>query len=263
MNTSKNLGVEGLRGYLILCIVLYHYTCRYPFYGGEAFCWDQGFSSGKILGIVGFFILSGYFLIHSLMVNQMSFHKDLLNAIGKKVKRLYFPFAVVIIFLAIVGSVITFLNNPRWTDYLTNIFALRCVAKLPLIDGAHWYFYAMMQLSILVPIFWYAVKCKKICFGALGLILLAYLFGTHTFAASKGHLLAFLAGAALAIDNRFFRYATYFSICILQVFLFKTCFIILVYGIIAFLINSNGGGAETTNSTRDFRKQTYSLDRFI
>ena len=41
-----NKAIEGARGYLILCVILYHYTSRYTHYGNESFIWDTGFSGG-------------------------------------------------------------------------------------------------------------------------------------------------------------------------------------------------------------------------
>lgn len=65
----RNIAIEGMRGYLILFIVLYHYTHRYLFYGNEPFCWETGFSVGKNLGVAGFFVISGFLMLKSLNNN--------------------------------------------------------------------------------------------------------------------------------------------------------------------------------------------------
>ena len=64
---KKILSIDGLRGYLILFIVLYHFTSRYLHYGDAVFPWNIGFKEGKDIGNVGFLILSGYFLTKKIV----------------------------------------------------------------------------------------------------------------------------------------------------------------------------------------------------
>lgn len=63
----KNNAVQGLRGYLMIWIVLFHYTSRYPsLYPSDDIYMPIHFENGGDVGIVIFFIISGFFLAKGL-----------------------------------------------------------------------------------------------------------------------------------------------------------------------------------------------------
>ena len=207
---KKNNAIEGARGILILFIVLYHYTSRYPFYSNDSFVWNDGFIMGKHLGNCGFLIVSGYLFFKSMRnISSTTTIIQLIRIICKKTKRLYFPFAVALIFLAFSSCFVDYLNQPKWLDYATNILLLRTFIKIPIVDGAHWYFYAIIQLNILIPLIVVAYKKKSLFYSIIAIVFYSFLIFMKAFAISKLYLLCFLAGGILTMNDKkcFFIYA--------------------------------------------------------
>ena len=198
---EKNMAVEGLRGVLILCIVLYHYTFRSTHYLPNPI-FENGFAAGKQIGVFGFFVLSGYFLMLSLNNTNLVSKEMLLNFIYKKINRLYWPFFVACIFIGITTFIIPYLQKITFSDFFSNLFLLRCFFKVNCLDGAHWYFYSMVQLSIIVPLLYYSYKNKNVILGICSLFIIAYWFVTHSFVVNKVFLFSFIIGCLLTINRK-------------------------------------------------------------
>lgn len=232
-----NKAIEGARGYLILCVILYHYTSRYTHYGNESFIWDTGFSGGGKLGVSGFLIISGFLYFNSIKKWDDKSPLEVFTSVKKKIIRLYLPFAVAVIFLCFCNIFITFLNNPKWIDFVYNILLLRTILKVPCVDGAHWYFYAMIQLNLLIPCLFLAYKKRSIIFLILGIALCAYLYGTNVLTISKTKILCFMAGAMLSMGNRRAS-LLYVIFSLLAVCALKTYYVILVFAILPFIFSN-------------------------
>lgn len=233
-----NKAIEGTRGYLILCIILYHYTSKYLYYGGEAFIWSTGFLLGKNLGVAGFFMISGYLYFNSIKSWKTKSLLDVFLHVLKKIERLYIPYAIAIIFLGICHIFITYLNNPRWIDFVSNLLLLRTILQIPLVDGAHWYFYAMIQLNLLIPFLVLAYERKSLLGLSFSLVLGAYFFGTHVFLLNKAFLTCFIAGSMLSIENKKIALFLYAIFSLLAIYILKTPLVVIVFIILPLVINN-------------------------
>jgi len=223
-----NKAIEGARGYLILCIVLYHYTSRYPFYGNESFIWDTGFLLGKNLGVAGFFIISGFLYFNSVKKWNINSHEVFFSVL-KKIKRLYLPFAVAVIFLGGGSIFIDYLNNPRYIDFVSNLLLLRTILKVPIVDGAHWYFYALIQLNLLIPLFVLAYRKRNFVYLICGIALGVYFIGAQVFAINKTFLLCFIVGSVLSIENKKIALCLYAIFSLLAVYALNTLFVVIIF----------------------------------
>ena len=99
----RNLSIQGLRGYLMIWIVLFHYTTRYPIlYPSANMEMPIRFENGGEVGIVIFFAMSGFFLAKGLLGLDSS-NKKLLEFCMHKYLRLWFPYVVstILIFICI------------------------------------------------------------------------------------------------------------------------------------------------------------------
>ncbi len=78
---GRTLSIEGLRGALMVWIVLYHYTCQYNTISEihEIF-FPLTFPTGGVYGVMMFFVISGYFIQNSL-VSAGGGAKVLLNSL--------------------------------------------------------------------------------------------------------------------------------------------------------------------------------------
>lgn len=87
------------------------------------------------------------------------------------------------------------------TDYIQNIALIRLFHKIQLVDGAHWYIFALLQLQLLGTLFLYACRRKKILLFIIPLAYLVYLrfYGQSVFTAS--HVIAFAAGVVLNLNE--------------------------------------------------------------
>lgn len=199
----KNKAIEGARGILILFIILYHYTSKYPSYGHESFVWDDGLLIGKDIGNCGFLIISGYLYFKSICnISSITPPHEVFGIVCKKIKRLYIPYAVAIIFMGLASCFITFLNQPKWIDYVSNLLLIRSFLKVPFVDGAHWYFYAMIQLNILLPLIILTFKKRSIFYAIIAIAFYSFITSMNAFAIPKVYLLCFLAGASLTMDEK-------------------------------------------------------------
>ena len=64
---NKNYAIEGLRGILMIWIVLYHYTFVYnQLVMGKTVAFTPVFNNGGAVGVELFFVMSGFFLVEPL-----------------------------------------------------------------------------------------------------------------------------------------------------------------------------------------------------
>ena len=229
---KKNNAIEGLRGWLIISIVLFHYTARYPFYANNGFCWESGFTLGKIIGVSGFFLLSGYLMFKSLIRNIAP--PGIYSV--KKIKRLCIPFQIALIFLFICNAIIPFLNHPRIVDFISNFFLIRVFVRCPLVDGAHWYFFTLLQLYVIVPSIFIGYKQNIKWLVLLSACLMAFLVLSNTMSANKSYLFCFFSGFFLAFHNKKIALPLYFFCGIIASILLRNISVLFVFGIIPLLI---------------------------
>lgn len=63
----KNNKLEGLRGLLMLWIVIFHYTTMYNVYVDRPILFPIEFNNGGAVGVYMFFVISGYFMVSKIL----------------------------------------------------------------------------------------------------------------------------------------------------------------------------------------------------
>lgn len=238
--SNRNLSIEGLRGYLILFIVLFHFTCRYFHYGNAVFPWTIGFQEGRDLGNVGFLILSGYFLAKNLFDFDTINGSQLFGFIVKKVIKLYIPFVVSVLFLLSFKIFFPFLENVPYTVFLKNIFLFRLFAEIPFVDGAHWYLFTLLQLTIIFSLSYYFYRNKKYILALLVLAGLVFLKQYMIISISNVYLAFFICGGLLLITNHY-KWIIYMVVSCTLVFVISNYSVLFVCAIIPVLLFCNYG----------------------
>lgn len=140
----RNKQIDGLRGFTILLIVIFHLFCRYR----EIYC---GYTIWylKWLGMFGncvFLLISSYFLI-GVLGKRTSIKKFII----KKVFRLW-PCYIVAITLTMVFTHIFKLpyRTCSWKEYFINVFFINGFIESNYVDGAHWYLTTLIGAIIVV-----------------------------------------------------------------------------------------------------------------
>lgn len=142
-----NYNIEGLRGLLIIWIILFHYTTRYS----ELYLKDVpiSFDNGGRVGVAMFFVISGYFLTRSLLENGNGWYNVAKFAINKY-WRLYpaYLLSVVLIFA------ITNFNDAAMRTVDVKTFVINCLIivhpKIAYVDGAHWFIASLIRMQIIL-----------------------------------------------------------------------------------------------------------------
>ena len=143
--SNKNLGIQGLRGVLMLWIILFHYTTRYSqLYPGNI-NFSILFPNGGVVGVILFFIISGFFF------GQVICDYDTSDSYISQIKRTfmffikryiklwkpYFISCLIIVaflfFIPLAGR-----TNNSIISILINFFFI-WHPKVKYIDSAHWF----------------------------------------------------------------------------------------------------------------------------
>lgn len=134
--------IDGLRGLFCIWIVLFHYTYRYSEIYNVSL--NFKFSNGGSIGVLTFFLLSGYFCAATC---NKYYTNGSLNWIWNKFKRLYPQFFIACIFIFIFdNSVLNLRDSISLHALIHNLVLLPY--KCPLVDGSHWYVYALVRYYI-------------------------------------------------------------------------------------------------------------------
>ena len=107
----KNNRIEGLRGLLILWIVLYHYTFRYNGLFDKAIDFPLQFTNGGEVGVMMFFVISGYLAGRSVLNGE-----GILNSFLKRYWRLWKPYSMAVLFITLWCTLIHFPGRQRGED---------------------------------------------------------------------------------------------------------------------------------------------------
>lgn len=113
---------------------------------------------------------------------------------------------------------------------------IRTFVKIPAVDGAHWYLYAMVQLWLTIPLLYFGYKRRNIYLVLLGLLIAFYLFLSHTIASSKLFLLCFFGGMSLTLANKKIALSIY-SLCGVFVAIWSKCpYVLIIFGVVPFVV---------------------------
>ncbi|WP_313556683.1 acyltransferase family protein [Agrobacterium cavarae] len=158
---DRNDTVDTIRAVLVFSVMLYHFTVRWK--GENLYNFDGSFSSRLHYGSLGvdlFFIISGFFVVHTLTSAGTAF-----VFIKKRVLRLY-PALIV---AAVITLVITALiGPPQFTRSLEDyFFSISLVlpkflysSDARLVDGAYWSLVVEMKFYLWVAALFFIMKWR-------------------------------------------------------------------------------------------------------
>ena len=145
---EKNKQIEVLRGFLMLMIVFFHYTYRFTQLYGIQTINFLSLNKWGTIGVGGFFIITGYFLVPQNLENY-----DIKDFLIKKIKRIY-PSYVLCITLIFISIKIWGLDGreSNFLDYFLNLSLLNGFIDTRYIDGAHWYISYLIIFYIVIGV---------------------------------------------------------------------------------------------------------------
>lgn len=144
----RNVQIEGLRGFSIMVIVVYHIFCRYKqLYLNDEIWWMRDWGT---FGVEVFFLISTFFLVD---FSKPERHSDFrfVSWIAKKLLRLWPCYAVSI---TITFILLRFYPLPGRTtnlqDYFLNLCFLNGFIGTPYVDRAHWYLTNLLSMYLII-----------------------------------------------------------------------------------------------------------------
>ena len=148
----RNLSVQAYRGWLMLWIVLFHYTYRITeLYPDIQF--PLQFENGGKIGVMFFFVISGFFLFKGILKLPQQNIIGYCKIIANKYWRLWLPyiFAIVLIF-----SICAIWELPgrtvSWQEFLLDTILIYH-PKIAFVDSAHWFIGHLICIQIIVSLF--------------------------------------------------------------------------------------------------------------
>ena len=155
----KNKQVQVLRAFFCILIIFYHFAVRYcEIYNVDSVLNNWVFNSFSSIGVFGFLLLSGFYLIRRRQVNSIS---EKIKYWAKRFLDIYLPY-VIAITIIYVFSLSGFLGDERSVSLLTflqNICFINVFTSSSYVDGAHWYVFALIILYVFA--FFYDVVLKN------------------------------------------------------------------------------------------------------
>lgn len=146
----KNRQIEGLRGFAIIIILLYHIFYRFQgIYGNYGLSVDYMKHWGEF-GVSIFLCISSYFFVD---FKKENLNRSFLDFIKRRIFRLYPSYIISITITAIIIHMF-YLPNRMSTlkDYLLNLFFLNGFLETPYINGAHWFLNVLLSMIICIGI---------------------------------------------------------------------------------------------------------------
>ena len=139
----KNNRIEGLRGLLILWIVLFHYTFRYNGLFDKSLNFPIQFTNGGEVGVMMFFVISGYLAGRSLLNGR-----GIIKSFLRRYWRLWKPYFIAVLFISAWCALMRFPG--RQSDIFTSICNLFFISHpgIEYVDYAHWYVAAIVEIQL-------------------------------------------------------------------------------------------------------------------
>lgn len=143
--SNKNLGIQGLRGVLMLWIILFHYTTRYSQLYPDNINFSILFPNGGVVGVILFFIISGFFFGQVICNydtddSYKSQIRQTFVFFFKRYIKLWKPYflscLIIVVFLFFVP--LPGRTNTSIISILINFFFI-WHPKIEYIDSAHWF----------------------------------------------------------------------------------------------------------------------------
>lgn len=251
----RNLSIQGLRGYLMIWIVLFHYTTRYPIlYPSANMDMSIRFENGGEVGIVIFFIISGFFLAKGLLGLDSS-NKKLLEFCMHKYLRLWFPYVVSIILIFICINIFGLSGREcSLKTFLIDVFFIYH-PMIGYVDLAHWFIAHLIFVQCFLGVILYKVsKCNRVKLFRILIISFNLLFVILSIPQAPSHgilvidtfipfksTLAVLVGIGIYLYRRdkvkIDLMLVCFTICSLSIWLSQV--LICVYSILFYLLLSS------------------------
>jgi peptidoglycan/LPS O-acetylase OafA/YrhL len=135
--------IEGLRGIAIIVVVLFHFTLRFQ----EIF---SGLASGLASGLGNniFLFIAAYF---SYSTKEIKTVKAAVTKLRSKAERLWPTYAICMTLTFVILKLIPLPNKVHLTiiDYTLNLFWVNGFIGTEYVDGAHWFLYAIISLTLI------------------------------------------------------------------------------------------------------------------
>lgn len=146
---KKNPSIEGLRGILMLWIVLFHYTFQYNGLAlGKTVAFVPVFNHGGEVGVMLFLVISGYYMSRSIISVTGGGEKWFFQ----RYLRLFSTYAVsvVVIWCWLWALPVPGRTVSTWT-FICDLFLI-AHPGIEYVDGAHWYIAALVEVQLLVAV---------------------------------------------------------------------------------------------------------------
>ena len=146
---GRNVQIEGLRGFALLLIIVYHLVCRF----GQLYLAKDNLvlhylgSSGTTI----FLLITSYYLGKiSFVEGDFSYFKFLKS----KILRLWPPYVISLFIIFIVLNIWVLPGRTvKISDLVLNLFWINGYVGTPYVDGSHWYLTTILSFSFIVGFF--------------------------------------------------------------------------------------------------------------
>lgn len=176
----RNLNIEGLRGVLILWIILFHYTTRYSELFNVSVSWE--FENGGVVGVALFFAISGFFLGKSLLEEEKVGLKQALKFSINKYWRLYTPYVISVIIIYIITDLLFPLQGRECDtkSFVVNLFLIYH-PFVGFVDGAHWFIADLIKIQISLSLLYLFRKSenRKVLIWVASVVLLTFVVANY------------------------------------------------------------------------------------
>jgi len=156
----RNKSLDSLRGLAIIFVLIAHYFSNGIGYDGVTLLlgkYDINFGFIGRLGVILFFLLSGFLIISSLQKNSniFVFYK-------KRFLRIYPPYLFSIVIVALISFFVTILHiKYDLFTYMANIFMVQDLVGSKLINGVYWTLLLEIKFYFFIPIIFILNKYLK------------------------------------------------------------------------------------------------------
>lgn len=148
----RNLSVQAYRGWLMLWIVLFHYTYRITeLYPNIQF--PLQFENGGKIGVMFFFVISGFFLFQGIFKQEQQNIKGYCKIIANKYWRLWLPYIFAIILIFAICSIWQLPGRTASVqEFLINTILIYH-PQIAFVDSAHWFISHLILIQVIASLF--------------------------------------------------------------------------------------------------------------